>query len=248
MIFIDLLEELKLVTKFPFLIAIDQYNTWEVPSAFSYEKVPIYGKQLCVPYALNFLSTKRADTDTWQLNNGLIIAATSQHHMEGRNFKYEDYKPSIPFMITMPFYSNIEYISAILHYMNVNRIQEQLDIHELLAYRMHTGSNPKLVRQEIIDYLLPLAMEKENPDYMVANEGHENQRQSLTFDPRDPSFENNEDLLALINDPYDYVEDDEIESKSKQQPAATKKGPQTSKGKTQGKKGSPVKKAAGKKK
>ncbi len=54
-VFMDLVEEIKGVEAFPVLIAVDQVNAWEGPSAFQIEKQRIHGRQLCVPHALDFL-------------------------------------------------------------------------------------------------------------------------------------------------------------------------------------------------
>ena len=56
-IFEDLMVELKQLTSVPVLIAVDQYNTWEVDSAFSVavtqrkaDRIP--GFDLCVPHGI----------------------------------------------------------------------------------------------------------------------------------------------------------------------------------------------------
>lgn len=74
-LFIDLVNELKALDRpdMPVLFAVDQYNNWEVPSAYSYNGRKIHAKQLAVPHALNFLSLKKADTADWKLKNGLCI-------------------------------------------------------------------------------------------------------------------------------------------------------------------------------
>lgn len=41
-VFIDLVSELKEVESIPIMIAIDNYNTWEVPSVYSYELKSIH--------------------------------------------------------------------------------------------------------------------------------------------------------------------------------------------------------------
>lgn len=59
-IFEDLMVELKQLTSVPVLIAVDQYNTWEVDSAFSIavserKSTRIPGFDLCVPRGIYFL-------------------------------------------------------------------------------------------------------------------------------------------------------------------------------------------------
>lgn len=74
-IFIDLVEELRHYDNpdMPVMVAVDQFNNWEVPSAFAYNDEIIHAKQLCVPYALNFLSLKRSTSKSWNLKNGMAI-------------------------------------------------------------------------------------------------------------------------------------------------------------------------------
>jgi hypothetical protein len=74
-LFIDLVAELRALDNpsMPVLIAVDQYNTWEVPSAYAYNNQQLLGKQLCVPHALNFLSAKKAETAAWTMKNGVCI-------------------------------------------------------------------------------------------------------------------------------------------------------------------------------
>ena len=74
-LFIDLVNELKALDRpdMPVLFAVDQYNNWEVPSAYSYYGRKIHAKQLAVPHALNFLSLKKAETSEWKMANGVCI-------------------------------------------------------------------------------------------------------------------------------------------------------------------------------
>ena len=74
-LFLDIVAELRALDRpdMPVLIAVDEYNCWEVPSAYSFDDRKIMAKQLCVPHALNFLSMKKAETDAWTLKNGMCI-------------------------------------------------------------------------------------------------------------------------------------------------------------------------------
>lgn len=164
LVFVDLVSELKLVDHMPFLIAVDAYNSWEVPSAFHYENVPIAAKQLCVPYALQFLSTRKAEQGQWQMTNGLCIAAVSANKVEARHITYTEILRSIPFSLHVPTYSAIEFLSASVHYMKSGFFPKATEAHELLAFRMHTGSVPKLVRDESATYLLSLDLSKDSND------------------------------------------------------------------------------------
>ena len=102
------------------------------------------------------------------MKNGICICATSARYSEGRNVTYDEYKHSIPFKVTVPSYSQIEFFSSVIHYMNSFKIQEDLSMQEVLGFRIHSASNPKLMRKEAIPYFLPLAMDKGESDFMLS--------------------------------------------------------------------------------
>lgn len=160
LVFIDLVSELKAIEHTPFLIAVDAYNTWEVPSAFHYDNVPIPAKKICVPYALQFLNTRKSEQNSWQMNNGVCFGTVSGRKVEGRKLTYREIKRSIPFALHVPNYSSIEFLSAAVHYMKSNYFPRDADSSELLSYRLHCASNPKLVRDESITFLTPLDLMK----------------------------------------------------------------------------------------
>ena len=157
-IFIDIMKILKEQDEIPILIAVDQYNTWEVNSAYSNNNVMIKSKNLCIPHCLNFLRIKKIDPDQpeWNLKLGLSIATTSMKYLEGRNVTYKQYKKSIPLMITIPNYNSVEYLSVMTHYRNNNAAPKYLYYKDFLGYRMFTGSNPRLIRNEMGTYMNPL--------------------------------------------------------------------------------------------
>ena len=74
-LFVDLVNELREYNNpnMPVLIAVDEYNNWEVPSAYSYNNQRVHAKQLCVPHSLNFLSLTKHGSDHWSLKNGMAI-------------------------------------------------------------------------------------------------------------------------------------------------------------------------------
>jgi hypothetical protein len=74
-IFIDLVAEMRElnVPEMPVLFAVDQYNAWDVNSAFAYDNKVLLGKRLAVPHALNFLSPKKADSAHFKVKNGMCI-------------------------------------------------------------------------------------------------------------------------------------------------------------------------------
>jgi len=157
-IFIDIMKILKEQDDIPILIAVDQYNTWEVNSAYSNNDERIKSKNLCIPYCLNFIKIKKNDTNQpeWNLKLGLSIATTSMKYLEGRKVTYKQYKKSIPLMITIPNYNAIEYLSVMTHYRNNNFVPKYLYYKDFLGYRMFTGSNPRLIRNEMGTYMNPL--------------------------------------------------------------------------------------------
>ena len=153
---VDLINELKVLESTPVLIAIDQYNCWEVPSAFSYDDQPLIGKDhLCIPRALHFISTRKAETDTWTLKNGLCIAATSMRHTEGKKATFSDVQKSVPLTVKVPAYSQVEFLSAVAHHAHQGLLTKRLKLSDLLALRMHTGSNPRLLREEGLPFMMP---------------------------------------------------------------------------------------------
>lgn len=104
---VDLLDELKNLDdkKMPVLLAVDQYNSWEVPSAYHYKKESVHSRDLCVPNALKFITKIKSETEAFTLKNGICVAVTSQRHPEGRNETYENVTRSIPLLIKMPNFS-----------------------------------------------------------------------------------------------------------------------------------------------
>ena len=155
MVFMDLVDELRQLDSMPVLIAVDQYNAWQAKSAFMYNSEAISGQNICVPNALQFLSTKKADTDSWKIKNGICIGATSFKHVEGNKVTYENVKASVPLRVRMPTYNQVEYMSAMSYYLNYAAIDNSLSFEDFLQYRMHTGSNPRIMRLEAVPFFFP---------------------------------------------------------------------------------------------
>lgn len=163
----DLVAELKEVESIPVLIAVDQYNTWEAQSAYSYKSEPVSGRQLCVPHSLSFIGKKKADTDKWRLKNGLCICSTSHAHAEGRNETFENYKSSVPLVIKVPNYSQVEFLSAATYYTHQNLIAKGTSTQELLTFRMISGSNPFSTRKEAVPFFFPISVGRLGDDPMT---------------------------------------------------------------------------------
>jgi len=166
-VFMDLVAELKEVESVPVLIAVDQYNTWEVPSAFHFNNEPVMGKQLCVPHSLQFLSKKKADSDPWTLKNGICVCSTSHAHAEGRKETYENVSSSFPLVIKVPTYTQVEFLSSMTLYMHQNLVAPGTTTQELLAFRMLSGSNPYSARKESVPFFFPISVGKLGDDILM---------------------------------------------------------------------------------
>jgi len=167
---LDLVEELKVVDSVPVLIAVDQYNAWDSGSAFHWEEEHVQGRQICVPHALSFISKKKAETDAWQLKNGLCVAAVSSKHPEGLKEQYTHVTNSIPLTITIPSYNQKEFVSVVSHYEQVGLINNGITLSELNMFRSITGSVGREVRRETVPTFFPLAVAKGGDDFMKAAE------------------------------------------------------------------------------
>eukprot|EP01035_Chromulina_nebulosa_P025215 gene25215-32904_t len=159
-IFEDLMVELKQLTSVPVLIAVDQYNTWEVDSAFSItvserKSIRIPGFDLCVPRALRFLQRKKFKNSRLQLQNGIFLCSTSFKHVEGNKLTYENYLDSIPLAIRVPNFNQREFLSSVAYYGSRLIVPEKSSLNDILAFRIHTASNPLTVRQQAVPYFLP---------------------------------------------------------------------------------------------
>jgi hypothetical protein len=104
---VDLIDELKNLddAKMPVLLAVDQYNTWECPSAYYYKSVSVHSRDLCVPNSLKFITKIKSETEAFKLKNGICLAVTSQRHPEGRKETYENVTRSMPLLIKFPAFS-----------------------------------------------------------------------------------------------------------------------------------------------
>jgi len=160
----DLIAELKKVKSVPVLVAVDQYNTWETTSAFHYRSEPVAGKQLCVPHSLRFLSKRKPETEAWKLDNGLCVCATSHAHAEGRHETFEDSISSIPLVVRVPAYTQVEFLSAVTYYTHQNIVAAGTTVQDLLAFRMMAGSNPFCTRKEAVPFFFPAAVAKLGDD------------------------------------------------------------------------------------
>ena len=96
---------------------------------------------MCVPAALRFVSVKKADTENYKLKNGLCIATTSLKHNNKREFLYEDNKSSVPLVVRVPCYSQVEMAAVIAYYRKTGSISPNVQVNtvDVNTYRMQTG-------------------------------------------------------------------------------------------------------------
>lgn len=167
-IFMDLVTELRELDlpDHPVLIAVDQYNTWDVPSVYQFRNRPVLGTELCVPNALFFISKKKADSESYSLKNGLCVGATSMKHTEGKKNTYNDFMSSIPLVIKVPSYNQVEMMSAVSFYTEQGIIEGGMSTQDILTFRTIQGSNPRLFRTQAVPYFFPLAVSKLDPEVL----------------------------------------------------------------------------------
>ena len=100
--------------------------------------------------ALRFLHRKKFKNTTAHLQNGLFLCATSFKHVEGKKETYEPYLNSLPLAIRVPNFSQREFLSSIAYYGSRLIVPEKAGLNDILAYRIHTGSNPLTGMSELI--------------------------------------------------------------------------------------------------
>ena len=123
----------------PVLFAVDEFNYWESQSSFRYRQKAVQASEICVPSVLKFASIKKADSENYSLKNGICIGATSAKHPIKKLVTYEDYKSSIPLVIRVPCYSQVELASVISYYQRENLIDPGFRTQDIVAYRMQSG-------------------------------------------------------------------------------------------------------------
>ena len=145
------------------LLAVDQINTWSVPSVYGYEGKALMASDICVPYALDFTSRKKKDVlNKVSVKNGLCIGAVSSKHIEGNKTDFTDVAKSFPLLIQVPVYNKIEYLSIVQCYTYHGIFDSSHGTDEILALRSFCNSNPRLVAKESASFLLPISQEFED--------------------------------------------------------------------------------------
>lgn len=160
-IFMHIIEELKLLNNnsYKILFAVDQYNTFDAPSAYKWNKKIINGQDLCVTRALYGINKKRSITDSYKINNGMFICATSHTHEEGRYINYYDSIKSIPLCIRVPNFNQVEYFAMMRYYATIpSKMTEFITLTQLLTYRMLCNSNPYEISKNLFLYFTSLGL------------------------------------------------------------------------------------------
>ncbi|CAH0479082.1 unnamed protein product [Peronospora belbahrii] len=138
----DLKEELRQVTEFPVLIAIDDYNTWFQPTVFGYEGKDVKADDISVIAALKDIRTNGYD-ESCKLKNGLFIAAVTENFPTKVHFKKQvDYRK---IRSTMRTYSSEELGAIISYYNQVNFLHDKPTDSQLAYFRLMTKSLPLYV-------------------------------------------------------------------------------------------------------
>lgn len=148
----------------PILIAIDQFNYWDMPTVYQYGEVKIDAMDMCVPHALKFLSEKKNSATRWENNgddNVMCIGATSHRYpinkkKDKKLVTYENSRSSLPLSIDMGGYSHVEFLAAVKHYISTGRIDPGISNQDILSFRMFCGNNPRTMFREPSNFFLPL--------------------------------------------------------------------------------------------
>jgi len=175
--FMHIIEELKRVKSHKVMIAVDQYNTFDAPSSYSWNMKRILGRDLCVPRALYGIDKKRSVTDNgFTLANGMMICATSHTHEEGHAIHYYNAIKSIPLAIRLPSYNQVEYFSFMRYFASTpSKLTEFVPLSQLLTYRTLCNSNPYEVRLNCFLYFAASGMngniDMQNFHYLLPSGG-----------------------------------------------------------------------------
>lgn len=148
----------------PILVAIDQFNYWDMPTVYQYGDARIEAANMCVPHALKFVSEKKNAATQWE-NNGddyvMCIGATSHRYpinkkRDKKLVTYENSRSSLPLSIDVGGYSHVEFLAAVKHYISTGRIDPGISNQDILSFRMFCGNNPRTMYREPSNFFLPL--------------------------------------------------------------------------------------------
>ena len=148
----------------PILIAIDQFNYWDMPTVYEYGGDKINAMNMCVPYALKFVSEKKNSASQWEGNGDdhvMCIGATSHRYpinkkRDKKLVTYENSRSSLPLSIDVGGYSHVEFLAAVKFYIATGRIDPGISNQDILSFRMFCGNNPRTMYREPSNFFLPL--------------------------------------------------------------------------------------------
>ena len=148
----------------PILIAIDQFNYWDMPTVYQYDGQKIDAMDLCVPHALKFVSEKKGTSTQWESNGDdhvMCIGATSHRYpinkkRDKKLVTYENSRSSLPLSIDVGGYSHVEFLAAVKFYIATGRIDPGISNQDIMSFRMFCGNNPRTMHREPSNFFLPL--------------------------------------------------------------------------------------------
>ena len=162
------------------MLAVDQINTWSVPSVYGYDGKKLLSSDICVPYALDFTARKKKDVlNKVNVKNGLCIGATSFKHVEGNKTDFLDVANSFPLLVQVPVYSRIEYLSIVQCYTHHGIFDNAHTTDEIVALRSYCSSNPRLIAKEAGSFLLPIS-DSIDDNTIAASEQADSSRNSMS--------------------------------------------------------------------
>lgn len=182
-VFMQLVDELKMVKSRRVLIAVDEYNSWNANSIYHYDEEHIHSQKLCVPHVLTpLLTTKKAaniagdaaaasssssssssDARVWRMANGMAIVATSHKHPEGSRMAFQENAASIPLEIRVPAYSRTEFLAAVQYYAAQTRGIDDMHTQDVLGLRTFSASVPAQLREGMVEFLVPECIGRFDP-------------------------------------------------------------------------------------
>jgi hypothetical protein len=113
------------------------------------------------------------------MKNGICVAAVSNKYPESRHETFENVGRSIPLLINIPTYSQVEYLSSLSNYLHHGRIDAGIENHEALTFRMYTNSNPLEMRKMAVPFFFPLSVGKHDGDWMQFSKEDSNDNDNI---------------------------------------------------------------------
>jgi hypothetical protein len=151
---------------------------------------------ICVPHSLNFISKKKSEGEKFKLKNGICVGTVSFKHPEGSKLNFYDSKNSIPLLIKVPEYSQVEFLSAFQYYTEHGRISSNHTTQDFLLLRTFCASNPRLLRLESSAFLTPINEDSNFDENMVEDIPYD--AVNTVKETEEFSYENNNPIFDSI--------------------------------------------------